>query len=192
MIIMKYYIRALKNYADGDGRATRRELIWYYVFHYIIVFVLSFLDGLFGFYSTEIPLDYGYMTIIYMLATACPTICLQVRRLHDVGKSGSWWWGSKIPILCFYVLYLYLKRGDENTNEYGPPVTHNGSSKEVKSVSYTPPVHQPVPIKPVAPQPISQIPDSKKAIYCRICGTKLIEGAVFCGKCGTKVVDIPD
>ena len=32
---MKYYFRALKNYAVGDGRASRREMIWYYVFHFI-------------------------------------------------------------------------------------------------------------------------------------------------------------
>lgn len=193
---MKYYFRAFKNYAVADGRSTRREMIWYFVFHYLLVIIISFLDGFFGFYSTEIPLDYGYMTIIYMLATACPTICLQVRRLHDVGKSGSWWWGTKVPFLNLYVLYLlYLKRGDETVNEYGAPVIHNRSKKTTQPTTYAPPatpvkvaVSQPVPVNTVVSQPVRQNPVNDKVCFCRKCGNKLIDDAIFCNKCGTKVV----
>ena len=127
-----------------------------------------------------------------MLATACPTICLQVRRLHDVGKSGSWWWGSKIPILSLYVLYLYLKRGEEGVNEYGEPIVHSKRKDAGEQAYYIPLVSQPSPIKSIAQQPSLQTSTSEKAYFCRICGTKLLDGAAFCGKCGTKVVDIPD
>jgi uncharacterized membrane protein YhaH (DUF805 family) len=193
---MKYYFRALKNYAVGDGRASRREVIWYFVFHYLFVIIISFLDGFFGFYSTEIPLDYGYMTIIYMLATACPTICLQVRRLHDVGKSGSWWWATKVPILNLYVLYLlYLKRGDENANEYGAPVIHTRSQRNSQPTTYAPPVApvkatapQPAPVNTIVSQPVHQNSAKDKICFCRKCGNKLIDDAIFCNKCGTKIV----
>lgn len=190
---MKYYFRALKNYAVCDGRATRRELIWFYVFHYISIFIFSFLDTYFGFYSTEIPLDYGYLTIIYMLATACPKICLQVRRFHDIGKSGNWWWGTRIPIFSLYVFYLlYIKRGEEDTNEYGDPVVHNSGKESVRPIAETYSVSHiqttETSESTVVSQPIWQDSASDKICFCRKCGNRLIDEATFCNECGTKVV----
>ena len=178
---MKYYFRALKNYAVGDGRASRRELIWFYVFHVIFMMVMAFLDGFFGLYSTEIPLDYGFLTLGYILATACPTICLKIRRLHDIGKSGSWWWAERVPILNFYVFYLlYLKRGDESVNEYGAPVNRKKAIAQgtIEHNAHTN-INQLSAVEPGRPR------------FCRKCGEKLIEGSKFCRKCGTEVVELP-
>ena len=47
---MKYYFMAFKNYAKCDGRATRKEYWWFVLFHYIVMFALAFLDGV---YSTN-------------------------------------------------------------------------------------------------------------------------------------------
>lgn len=128
---MKYYFRAFKKYADSEGRASRRELIWFIVFHYLVAMILSFMDGFFGLYSTEIPLDYGYLTLAYLLAAVCPCICLQVRRLHDIGKSGSWWWMGIIPIINIYMFCLmFFKRGDAYINGYGEPIKYKSSSVE--------------------------------------------------------------
>lgn len=182
---MKYYFRALKNYAVGEGRASRREMIWFYVFHFIFMMVMAFLDGYFGLYSTEIPLDYGFLTLGYLLATACPTICLKIRRFHDIGKSGSWWWAERVPILNFYVFYLlYLKRGDECVNEYGAPISWKKSTKkvaEMKTVEYSAPINT------------AQIPAAEdgRPRFCRKCGEKLIDGSKFCRKCGTAVIELP-
>ena len=121
---MKYYFMAFKNYAKCDGRATRKEYWWFVLFHYIVMFALAFLDGVLGFYSTDIPLDYGYMTLIYMFASACPSICLQVRRLHDIGKSGSWWWLKRVPIVSLYVFYLNCKASEPTINAYGTPANY--------------------------------------------------------------------
>lgn len=178
---MKYYFRALKNYAVGEGRASRREIIWFYVFHFLFMMVMAFLDGYFGLYSEEIPLDYGFLTLGYILVTACPTICLKIRRLHDIGKSGSWWWIERVPILNFYVFYLlYLKRGDECVNEYGVPVKWKKTT-EREAAEYS---------VPTAANQISAV-ESGRPRFCRKCGEKLIDGSRFCRKCGTEVVEIP-
>lgn len=128
---MKYYFGAFKNYAKFDGRATRKEYWWFILFHYIVLFALAFLDDVLGFYSTDIPLRYGYMTLVYMFASACPYIGLQVRRLHDVGKSGYWWWAKWTPILSLYILYLNLKPSEPTINAYGYPSdsTPNGLNR---------------------------------------------------------------
>ncbi len=164
---MKYYFKAFKNYANGEGRATRREYWWFMFFHYIIMLLLSFLDGVFGFYSTDIPLDYGYMTIIYMFASACPSICLQVRRLHDVGKSGSWWWVKNVPFFSLYLFYFNLKPSEPATNVYGPPAKY--ITKTVCNED-------------------KQTDNSSKVRFCRKCGYELVNGSDFCSRCGTEVL----
>ena len=35
----------------------------------------------------------------------------------------------------------------------------------------------------------NQIPESAKTVFCRKCGTKLLDGARFCDKCGTEVIE---
>jgi hypothetical protein len=143
--------------------------------------VMAFLDGYFGLYSTEIPLDYGFLTLGYILATACPTICLKIRRFHDIGKSGSWWWAERVPILNFHVFYLlYLKRGDECVNEYGAPVKWKKTAAK-ETVEYSE-------LTNVNPVPAVE---SGKIRFCRKCGEKLIDGSKFCRKCGTAVVELP-
>ena len=132
-----------------------------------MVFSLSFLDGVLGFYSTEIPLDYGYMTLVYLFASACPAICLQVRRLHDVGKSGSWWWAKNVPILSWYVFYLNCKASEPGINYYGYPVNYTPASAFDED---------------------KQIANSNQIRFCRKCGYELVNNSDFCSQCGTKVI----
>ena len=35
----------------------------------------------------------------------------------------------------------------------------------------------------------NQITEAVKTVFCRKCGTKLIDGAKFCDKCGTEVIE---
>ena len=51
---MKYYFLALGKYAKSDGRATRREFIWFCVFHYLFVFIFAFLDSSLGLYDLDL------------------------------------------------------------------------------------------------------------------------------------------
>lgn len=165
---MNYYFRAFRNYAKYDGRATRKEYWWFILFHYIVVFALSVLDGFFGFYSTDIPLDFGCMTFIYILVSACPSICLQIRRLHDIGKSGCWWWAKRVPILSWYVFYLNCKASEPAINAYGSPASYIPTSVYEDD---------------------TQIGNSNKVRFCRKCGYELVNGSNFCSQCGTEIIE---
>ncbi len=136
---MRYYIQAFKNYTKSDGRATRKEYWWFILFHYLFMFVFAIIDAMFDFYpqiATDYyvhSFDYGYLTLIYLIATLCPSICLQVRRLHDVGKSGSWWWLKNIPIISCYVLYLNCKASEPTINAYGYPSNYKPNSIQINA-----------------------------------------------------------
>lgn len=67
------------------------------------------------------PLPYGVIYSLYALATFLPGLAVTVRRLHDVGKSGWFYFIVLIPIIgAFWLLYLLIKEGDQGTNSYGP------------------------------------------------------------------------
>lgn len=107
-----------KNYTNSTGRARRREY-WGYS---LISFPISLVFLLAG-EAVKFP----YLNTIYGLAVFLPGICLAVRRMHDVGKSG---WFMLIP---FYNFILLVTDGDTGTNEYGAD-PKGGSEDEIDQI----------------------------------------------------------
>jgi len=101
---MEWYLKVLKNYANFNGRARRKEFWMFYLINFIIAFVIGIIAGMISF-----PL----LGTIYSLAVLVPTLAVGVRRIHDGNKSG---WFILIP---FYNLYLLIIEGDKGANEYG-------------------------------------------------------------------------
>ena len=57
---------------------------------------------------------------LLFLITTIPFISATVRRLHDIGKSGSFIFIGIIPLLGqIYLLFLLCKDSNEESNEYG-------------------------------------------------------------------------
>ena len=100
----------LKNYAKFSGRASRAEFWWFFLFM-IVVWVVAYIAlfgtlagagasqtapsaGLLGAFGVV-----GLLLILFWLAMLIPSIAVQVRRLHDIDRSG-WWLGG------FYLLYF--------------------------------------------------------------------------------------
>jgi uncharacterized membrane protein YhaH (DUF805 family) len=66
------------------------------------------------------PLPYGYVYIAYCLAILLPSLAVAVRRLHDVGKSGWFYFIALIPLVgAIWLLVLFCTEGDNGENEYG-------------------------------------------------------------------------
>ena len=114
------FIGSLKKYAVFTGRASRREFVNFRLWYLIIAFAVGFFEGLF---FPEFVLVTGQSMLgnIYTIALILPSISVEIRRMHDVGKSG---WYSLIPI---YNLVLAFTKGDEKENQYGsnPEATNN-------------------------------------------------------------------
>lgn len=186
---MRCYINAFRNYANSDGRATRKEFLLYWLFHSIFISCFSFIDGYLGLCTAD--LSYGLFSTVYVLIGVCPSICLFIRRLHDVGKSGNYWFLGLIPILNLYVLYLLIKRGDPKINKYGPPhgvAIPQGQYQKQETNMGTFIVDQ------STGEVVSEIARARQSIqseqirFCRICGCALLEDSNFCVACGTRVV----
>jgi uncharacterized membrane protein YhaH (DUF805 family) len=130
---MNYFIHCLKNYANFNGRARRKEFWMFILFSIVFSIIFSILDSLLGTsykfnYSIagkEIPMSIGYLSSVFSLVLLVPSIAVGVRRIHDVGKSG-WlyvvFYG--LTIFCcvgiFPWIYFMVKAGDVGENLYGP------------------------------------------------------------------------
>lgn len=128
--MIEYYKKVVfENYANFKGRARRSEYWMFALAQFIILISIFILGGvlgaIFGNGLAGIGLSY-FVFIIYSLATLLPTLGVVVRRLHDVGKSGWFYFIAFVPVIGgIWLFVLMVTDGDQGTNEYGPDPKNN-------------------------------------------------------------------
>ena len=114
---MKYYLKALKNYANFSGRARRKEY-WLFTLYNIIIFVaLVFLGAMVGFPGGA----EGVFVFVafYMVGVLIPALAVSVRRLHDTGRSGWWLLLYFVPFGAIVVLVFLVQDSNPASNKFG-------------------------------------------------------------------------
>jgi uncharacterized membrane protein YhaH (DUF805 family) len=115
---MNWYLEVLKKYAVFSGRARRKEYWFFILFNIIISLVLGVIDGFTGSYNEAAGL--GLLGGIYSLAVLIPGIAVTVRRLHDTGRSGWWFWIVLVPVIGALVLLVFMVLDSKpEQNQYG-------------------------------------------------------------------------
>lgn len=104
---MNEYVKAFKNFANFEGRASRKEYWMFFLFNLIISYGLQIL-------GVAMKMSFlSILGIIYSFVALLPSIAVAIRRMHDVDKSG---WFCLIP---FYNLILAATAGTPGPNQYG-------------------------------------------------------------------------
>lgn len=111
----------LENYANFKGRARRAEY-WYFVlgnFLLIIPFYVLTIIGAIN--DNTLFLTAGVIVYaLVILATIVPSLAVVVRRLHDINKSGWYYFIALIPLIGGIILLVWLfTDGDRFDNNYG-------------------------------------------------------------------------
>lgn len=107
----------LKKYATFSGRARRKEYWMFQLFNMIIIAVLYTLA-----IATGETIGSLFMVIysLYALGVLLPSLAVTIRRLHDIGKSGSWFFISFVPFIGgIWLLILTCTEGNSGENSYG-------------------------------------------------------------------------
>ena len=118
--------KCLSNYTTFSGRAQRSEYWWFILFVLLIVVAAAILDNLLGLTFDED--GDGPIQVVVGLGTFLPMISVSVRRLHDLDRSGWWWWIQLIPLIGFIVLLVFTcTRGTEGPNRFGEDPLRSGS-----------------------------------------------------------------
>ena len=100
-----------KKYVDFKGRASRSEFWWAIGFSWAIIFVMYFV----GYLIYPEYLDAGFLentsldnvANVLNLITFLPTLAVYYRRLHDINRSGWWFWLWLPPFIIFIIVMIY-------------------------------------------------------------------------------------
>lgn len=123
-----------ENYANFSGRARRSEYWYFTLMSAIIAIILAVIDNTTG--LTFGSASNGILGTIYGLAVLLPGLAVAVRRLHDVGKSGWFFFIILIPIIgAIWLLVLFCTDGEQGTNKYGPDPKNE--SDEINEIGTT-------------------------------------------------------
>ena len=110
MTFKQSVIHVFENFSNINGRASRSEYWWWYLFTCLVRFGIVTLRILID-NQTAVALFILPITILMLI----PDICVSIRRNHDSGHSG--WW-SICPVVNIVMLFL---PSDPEKNEYGYP-----------------------------------------------------------------------
>ncbi len=112
---MEWFLLPYTKIGDFEGRSRRKEY-WMFILSNILILIsvttlisLLKLDDYLRFYM-----------VIHGLCYIIPVFSLWVRRLHDIGKSGTYFFVRLIPFIGgIWFLILMCTEGDKGSNKYG-------------------------------------------------------------------------
>ncbi len=95
---------------DFNGRARRSEYWYFRVFVVVISIIISAILG-----------QENQIASIFSLLLSIASWSVEVRRLHDIGRSGWWVLLDLVPVVGWIILLVWLIRdSDPGENQYGP------------------------------------------------------------------------
>ena len=90
---------------DYQGRASRSEY-WYWIFFSTILEIISYFIS-------------PYLTLAVSLVLFMPSLAVHVRRLHDINKSGNWYFIVLIPVIGPLILLFWMMgKGSAGKNRF--------------------------------------------------------------------------
>jgi uncharacterized membrane protein YhaH (DUF805 family) len=129
---MEWYIGCFRKYADFSGRARRKEYWMFFLFN-VLIWAIGFClvavlgggnvsgGGAFNGGLNPLAAFIYLLLVLYGLASLVPGLAVTVRRLHDTGRSGWWWFISFVPIIGgIWFLVLVLLDSTPGSNQWGP------------------------------------------------------------------------
>lgn len=110
-----------EKYAHFEGRATRSEYWYFYLFVLITSVIGQTAATVMSFVSEDAAMKIWILYFIFGLAIFLPQLGVTIRRLHDTGKSGWYWLIVLIPIAGIFIFIAQLiKPSSPEDNKYGP------------------------------------------------------------------------
>lgn len=112
-------VSVLNNYANFSGRARRSEYWYFFLFNLLVGLVFGVLILIPREGSALYRIISG-LSSLYSLAVFVPGLAVAWRRLHDIGRSGAYWFFNLIPLVGWiFVLVWLVREGDHGDNAYG-------------------------------------------------------------------------
>ena len=107
-------------YLTFNGRATRSEFWWFYLFSTLMSWTASTVGEL----TLGMGLELGstIASTILQIAFLLPWLAVASRRMHDIDRSGWWILIMFTGIGIILLIYWWAKKGNFGENTFGGPV----------------------------------------------------------------------
>ncbi len=102
-------------YANFDGRASRSEYWWFYLFCLLLDWAGTIVEGIQKFDGIS---EFPILTTLIYLVLFLPELSVATRRLHDTGRSG---WNQLwiLTIIGIIPVFIWLaSKSDDHNNKY--------------------------------------------------------------------------
>lgn len=116
---MSWFLLAWQRATDFSGRSRRKEY-WYFNLFNGVIFIFLFLFAVpFSAHEKPSTIALGFL-FAYSFVVFVPSLAVTIRRLHDIGKSGSWYFIAFIPLIGGIVLFAFtLLDSEPYPNQWG-------------------------------------------------------------------------
>lgn len=117
----------LEKIMTTNGRATRSEYWWYVLFTNLVqpLILVGFSYSISAITSIDNGIFQSLLAVVMVVLSLCQillllsSVCVAIRRLHDIGLNGWWLALVLIPIVSLILVVLFLKESEKNDNKYG-------------------------------------------------------------------------
>lgn len=136
-----YFMKSMRLYVDGNGRARRSEYWWFTLFYWVLLLIplvpgtIFVVMGEDTFNDNLIALGGVFFIVagIVWLALFLPNVCVMIRRFHDVGLTGWLVLLGVIPYIGGLITFIITLLPSQNYRNVHGPVP-GGSSRETAEV----------------------------------------------------------
>lgn len=115
--------RAYRRTFDFKGRATRSEY-WTFIAVFAVQAVIAISIDVLFFEGARLAEEDAFTPAIWTVVclNLVTSLAVQVRRLHDIGRSGWWFLATLLPFIGFFIGLAYnLSPSDPARNRFGRP-----------------------------------------------------------------------
>ena len=137
--MLRYMFLPYRRYFEFGGRSCRREFWSFFALAAGVFAVTAILFASAGAFEPGFDPDTsdpgpGFwlgtaIFTIFFLVSAIPATALEVRRWHDIGKSGWHWFIRFIPLVGGVIVLIFMAlKGNAGGNQYGADPIPSGAA----------------------------------------------------------------
>jgi len=114
MDVSSAVVSCVTKYATFRGRALRSEFWYFFLFCFLVGFGLDVLER----FDERVWFFY----VAFHVVTFLPSLAVNVRRLHDIDRSGWWLLLLLVPIVGLVIVIVWTcMPGTDGPNRFGDP-----------------------------------------------------------------------
>lgn len=133
---MRSYLDGMLRYFEFSGRSTRMQYWIFFLVQFVLIIAAVAADYQLGAFDNPAQ-PQTPLTLFAVFVHLVPGLTVQVRRLHDIGRSGAWYLLSFVPFGGLVLLYWACCASEPGSNTHGPAPSSHQPQRQAAGPRYT-------------------------------------------------------